>query len=80
MVFFKTEYQDSCMGLGEGSNGSVFFHNLYLSSRNIPTVIIMDDETENKGSEGNETRPQNIIEKCKEKRLLARRNKYGENS
>lgn len=51
------------------------FHNLYLSSRNIPVVIIMDDEIEN---EDNEMRIQNIIGKRKEKRLLARRNKYGE--
>jgi hypothetical protein len=46
----------------------------------MPVVIIMDDETENEESEENETRFQNINEKRKEKRLLARRNKYGENN
>jgi hypothetical protein len=56
------------------------FHNLYLSSRNVPVVTIIDDETENEESKENETRLQNINEKRKEKRLLARRNKYGKNT
>lgn len=37
------------------------FHNLYLSSQNMPVVIIMDDETENEESEENEMRLQNIV-------------------
>lgn len=56
------------------------FHNLYLSSRNMPVVIIMDNETENEDSEENEKCLENIIEKHKENRLLARRNEYGENT
>jgi len=37
-------------------------------------------QTENEESEESEMRLQNFIEKRKEKRLLARRNKYGENT
>lgn len=40
----------------------------------------MDDKTEKEESEENEMRLQNIIKKRKEKNLLARRNKYGENT
>jgi len=46
----------------------------------MPVVIIMDDKTEKEESEENEMRLQNIIKKRKEKNLLARRNKYGENT
>jgi hypothetical protein len=46
----------------------------------MPVVIIMDNETENEDSEENEKCLENIIEKHKENRLLARRNEYGENT
>lgn len=46
----------------------------------MPVVITVDDETEKEESVENEMRLQNIIEKRKEMRLLARRNTYGENT